>query len=220
MTIETLHIISYFTRQYAGEIARLIKSLRSILIGDHRLRFHCQQFPDPGDWHEGTSFKPLFLFDARRSLQGPILFVDADAYFHGDPLDAIDVDDRLKRCDIAMRQRGRTWLTGTMLINDTEGARAILSTWIDYNRNQHIATGTFAGCGQSNLNALTGLHGWPFASLPDGLCWVLDEPMPLDHPSFVMIIEHLQASRDVNPHRSDESKDRRRARVQQLDAIR
>jgi hypothetical protein len=169
------------------------------------------------DWLAAVRFKPIFLLEMRRQLRGPLLYVDVDAVVHRDPWPYL----RGYRGDVAVSgHRGEAIISGTLLLNDTEGAIDFLKSWIAEQEKQPKAWD------QHTLEAVV-LAGQRDPSpkmriqyLPPEMCRVFNRAYSLP---VEPIIEHLQASRerfaasdDVNLQRNLAS---RRDRVAELDAF-
>lgn len=78
------------------------------------------------EWQKMIAFKPSFIAQMRRELQGPLLFVDADAIILEDIRPYYESLDE----DIAVHYLNDTeLLSGTLFINDTDNARALINEW-------------------------------------------------------------------------------------------
>jgi hypothetical protein len=182
-------IVGFYTTgtYYENEAQRLQRSaakigLEPLLTG----------VPTTGSWVRNASMKARFLLEQREAFSGPLLYVDVDAVFHADPWTALMPGEE----DMAVyfNREGRL-LSGTLLINDTQGARELLERWTaacdaeadewDQRLLQRII----------NDDEASGAPRYRLRRLPSSFCWVFDrgESTPYDGQ---VIIEHLQASRE------------------------
>jgi hypothetical protein len=147
--------------------------------------------PTRDHWLKNTAMKPQIIADARHRLRGPLLYVDVDAFVHHDPWPYLGLYDG----DLAFHvtQRGEV-LSGTILVNDTVGAKNILDQWETRLRSNPMT---------SDQKALGDIVAQAEAStevaaqrLPVNLTYIFDkQPGYLLGPIY---IEHLQASRDCD----------------------
>ena len=166
-------------------------------------------FEDRGGWYANTSYKAEFIRDQRQKHRGPLLYIDVDAFVHGncnryfEGLAARGVDfgahwfhgpakghDKRK-----VRDEGWWMLSGTLFLGDTDGCRRLLDTWYDMN-SLFRDRGIMEGGGQKNLWFLvTCMEDLKVERLPGRYCYVFDKPWAYD-PKEPKIIEHTIASRD------------------------
>lgn len=203
-------VISYFTDNgtYREEYRLLEASLqRAGMPHDGRVE------KDRGDWYANTRYKPRFIQTMRKTHDGPLLYIDADAFVHEnceayfDGLAERGVDFGAhwfqgpakghRRSEV--RAEGWWMLSGTMFFGDTVEARRLIDTWCYLNDILFQQGGVAEGGGQKNLWFLTTcMTDLVIERLPGRYCYVFDKPWayPKDEP---YVIEHTIASRD---HRS------------------
>lgn len=176
-------------------------------------------FPDRGTWYQNTAAKAELIRDARRTLKGPLLYVDVDAFVHVNPtawLARVVADNydlgvhmfagpakgrgRSKVCRCVRRGYGtctqeHRLLSGTLFLGDTEGARKLCDAWVA--RNEELrAQGIVEGGGQKNLwYVTTQMPELRIYRLPGRFCIVGDKlwAYPANEPIW---IEHTIASRE------------------------
>lgn len=114
-------VVSFATSgtPYVTEMIRLIQSLEKFDIP-----FLTRTLPSRGEWVRNCSMKGEFLLWARDAIEGPIVWLDADAEVMDDPSLFQELD-----CDIAYRIR-RWALSGTVYLGDTDAARRLLAEWV------------------------------------------------------------------------------------------
>lgn len=230
-------LVSYYTRgtPYERDAALLRASCERQGV-DHEI----VGIKDEGGWHANTAMKPLVLMELREQLEGPLLYVDADAFVHRDPSKYVDglrgdcgahffagppkghVESdvcpclRGEPCD-----REHRLLAGTLYLGDTDGCRDLLDEWAAFNV-QRQEGGHIDGGGQKNLWAVWTSMRDELATveLPGRLCYVWDKPWayPVGEPAW---IEHTIASRENRPIGTRpgfwrRTSPPRRVRVQQL----
>lgn len=212
-------IIAFHTPDaiYRNEAARLKKTLDRL-----DLSYRFVEVTPHENWVRTTLSKPSWISDLREELKGPLLYVDVDALVHEDPwpvLSRIDADAAAH-----VTPRGE-FTSGTVLINDTEGARKLLARWQelaearrDQDRGELEATGENGDQGLLREAVLESEAAeettFTFHRLPPNLTYIFDriETTYLEGP---VIIEHLQASRESSGH--EKRLARRRERLRELD---
>jgi hypothetical protein len=169
---------------YAAEAAQLRASLDALGL-DH----HIAEEPDRGSWIANCAAKPEFIRSMRANLEGPLVWLDADARVRSAP-DWSSCDG----ADLAYHLfRGYEVLTGTLYIGDTEGAREILAAWCDLTRarpgewDQRVL-GAVLDDAQIDADSEP---RWDVRLLPESYCRI-DR---LHAPGVVAVIEQTQASR-------------------------
>jgi hypothetical protein len=176
-------------------LARLDPPVRSVLVTDET---------EPVSWHKGLEFKLTALAWFRSNLDGPLLWVDADAVVH-----SLSQMNQQANCVMAMRRRGDTYLTGTIWMRDTPVIKQFFDAWLYVHRMMDGSPTT-----QQSLSVALSDGSIHVADLPRSMCWIFDEEGERPNPLY---IEHLQASRDVNREQhSDEQRDSRYARIAYL----
>lgn len=145
-----------------------------------------------GSWVRNAGLKPGVLVNQRKAIRGPLLYVDVDAVFHRDPWpELLRIDS-----DIAVyyEENGRL-LSGTILINDTPAAMALMEAWE-------------LGCKQEPdvwdqlvlerilaEDAARASPRYSVTRLSVSFCWIFDRIE--NEPVNLVYIEHLQASREM-----------------------
>lgn len=209
-----LTVISYYSIRtpYVDEHQRMVES-----ADRHGLRVVAVPFVDRGDWYRNTAYKAEMIRWARDTISGPLLYVDADAVFHGDPTPYMR--GLATRYDFAAHYfNGPTvdseMLSGTMWLADTQAAHEMIDRWVAENRKLQAA-GQWVGGGQLNLaNVVESFDGLRVHKLPGRFCYIFDKPWayPEGEPR---VIEHLQASRE-NRDRRGRVNEPRRQRIKEL----
>lgn len=175
-------------------------------------------FPDRGDWYLNTAAKAELIRAARHEFDGPLLYVDCDAFVHTncepDLLKITEGADlgvhyfagpakgrkRNDVCRCTRRGYGRCdkahrLLSGTLFLGDTDGARSLCDAWVA--RNEELrAQGIVEGGGQKNLwYVTTQMPELRIARLPGRYCIVGDKLWAYlsNEPIW---IEHTIASRE------------------------
>lgn len=213
-------IIAFHTPDevYRNEAARLKKTLDRL-----NLSYRFIEVTPHENWVRTTLSKPSWIRALREELNGPLLYIDVDALVHEDPWPVLSRVD----ADVAAHVTPRGEFTsGTVLINDTEGARKLLARWQelaearrDQDRGDLEATGENGDQGLLKEAVLeseaTGGRAFSFHRLPPNLTYIFDrvETTYLEGP---VIIEHLQASRESSGH--EKRLARRRERLKELDS--
>jgi len=167
---------------------------------------------DRGGWYANTAHKANFLRKRRIAHQGPLLYVDVDAFVHQnceryfEDLQTRGYDfgahwfrgpskghDRTK-----VQAEGHRMLSGTLFLGDTPGCQKLLDLWCNLNA-LFRRYGAVQGGGQKNLWYLTTcLKDLRIAKLPGRYCYVFDKPWAYD-PHEPRIIEHTIGSRQHRP---------------------
>jgi hypothetical protein len=206
-------IVSYYTAGsiYEHEALRMTRSA-------HRLGLpvDLHAVSDQGGWLANVRMKARFLLERRRRLRGPLLWVDADAFFHADPWPYLRGYDG----DVAVSTDHSTRVaSGTILLNDTPGAVKVLEAWAAR------SDATPESWDQHSLEDVVKAHREAGAAapyriqyLPPSMCYVFDRT-PKSVPTAARIIEHLQASREQRLGEGNDERNlaSRRARVAELD---
>jgi hypothetical protein len=182
-------IIGFYTTgtYYEKEALRLAHSaatlgLKPLLTG----------MSSTGSWVRNASMKARFLLEQRRSLSGPLLYVDVDAILRADPWAALMVGDT----DMAAHfNRSGELLSGTLFINDTQGSRELLERWTaaceanpeewDQRLLQRVI----------NEDEASPAPRFKVCRLPASFCWIFDSVGNESYNDRI-IIEQLQASRE------------------------
>jgi hypothetical protein len=205
-------IVAFFTHDnhYVEEAQRLEASAKR-----HGLPLSLSGISSGGSWLANTRFKTQFMIQARKQHRGPLLHVDCDAVFHGDPWPYLNGLD----CDVAfcVHRDGKA-RSGTVYLQDTPGALRLLEEW------QHTLEQNPQMSNQPPLNAVVrdqrAMTDPPYRVqfLPPSLCWIFDrQGLVSDYCSKVSpLIEHLQASREELKKGTDALK-RRRTRLDSLE---
>jgi hypothetical protein len=205
-------IVAFFTRNnhYAQEARRLEASIKR-----YNLPLSLVGISNDENWLANTRYKTQFMIEARKQHRGPLLHVDADAVFHGDPWPYLNGLD----CDVAFSVfPDGIARSSTVYLRDTPGALRLLEEWqrkLEQNP------------GFSNQPPLVDIvrdqrttadPPYLVQVLPPSLCCIFDrQPLVSEYSAKVSpIIEHLQASREVNKKGTSALK-RRHARVDEVE---
>lgn len=214
--VPTGTIVAFYTTNsfYEHEKDRLLASARCL-----GLKIITVAVENTGSWVRNAGLKPNVLVQQRKMVRGPLLYVDVDAVLHRDPWPAL----LSIRSDIAAYyEKSGHLLSGTVLINDTPSALALLEAWQkgctdepdlwDQLVLEHIVT-------QDSAEASP--H-YSITRLPVSFCWIFDnlDNEPIEH----IYIEHLQASREAKKRRrflgrTGKRLQRRRDRIAEIEHI-
>jgi len=201
---------------YRAEAARLKKTLDAL-----GLDYHFFEVTPEKNWVRTTLLKPSWILKARKELEGPLLYIDVDAYVHHDPWPF------LSECDgdlAAVVYRNGQLNSATIWINDTPGARELIAEWNDRatnrresDRGELEATGDNGDQGVLKLAVLddeaSADSQFRFQRLPVNLAYIFDRTDT--YCVGPVVIEQLQVSRESAKH--DKRLARRRERLLQLD---
>ena len=212
-------VVGLFTvaSPYEVEAGRLMASLI-----DANQPFHIDAIPTQPSWSHAVAQKPFAILRAMDMYAGErLLFVDVDAWVHR----SLPASPEMLDCDFAAHwfqgPQGGTenrndnhMLSGTMVWNPTDKARALLAEWVEENYR------IFHGGGQANLErCLSRIDGLTVHKLPGRWCRVFDKPQfyPKDEPTW---IEHTIASRENRAASLGNVDARRQMRVGCLRSVR
>lgn len=214
--IATGMAVAFYTRDsiYETEKNRLLCSAERL-----GLPVDAQAIDSAGSWVRNASMKPGVLVAMRKKHVGPLLYVDVDAVFHRDPWPALARLD----CDIAAYfEPDGHLLSGTLFINHTPAASALLQAWADAcaaspeEWDQLVLERLLAD------DAASGEPRYRVGVLPVSYCWIFDKT---DNAlGDAVFIEHLQASREAKQQkrtfgRPGRAVRRRRDRVRAIEKI-
>ena len=201
---------------YRTEAARLKKTLEAL-----GLDYQFFEVSPETNWVRTTLLKPSWILDARKKLSGPLLYIDVDALVHQDPWPYLAQYD----ADLAafVFPNGE-FASGTILINDTSGARKLLRRWLEGSSDRRDADrGDLAQTGENGdqgvLRQVVKLSEEKnvresFQRFPVNLTYIFDrEGWYFTHGP--VLIEHLQASRESTHHAKRLA--RRRARLEEFE---
>lgn len=201
-----IHVISYFSPNYAPYAGKLAESLRRWGVPDQDVTI--QPVPQFRSWHHGVSWKPKFIRDAleRFSYCDGLLWLDADAY----AVRHVPWSD-LQGADVAAAKF--QWspghkleiLTGTMFFAVNNRVAVMVDQWIhDTTKFSHSDTPE-----QDALFPL--IQSWKqtvhFEPLSVEWAYIDDPKVKEQYPSAIPIFKHTQASRHI---RAEEFKASRR----------
>lgn len=170
--------------------------------------------PDEGSWQKNVAYKACVIHD--ELLNGePVLYVDADAYFHVDPTNYfLRLEQR--GYEFAVRFRMDRLQSGTMWFSGSIECDELIDEWMKRNEDNGRA-GIHNGQGQKNLQDVLPLVDIATFELPPAWCYIFDTDGK-EHACVPPMIEHLQASRHGDPaHHSAEQRARRAVRCDQLE---
>jgi hypothetical protein len=203
---------------YRAEAARLKKTLDAL-----GLDYHFFEVTPEKNWVRTTLLKPSWILKARADLKGPLLYIDVDAIVHGDPWPYLSQFD----ADVAalVLPNGQ-FASGTILIADSVGARELLISWeassqmrLQKDKGHLLPSGDHGDQGVlSEIVRLSEVGNTPFTfqRLPVNLTFIFDRVgwYFLDGP---VLIEHLQASREVTGRQAQVN--RRRKRIAEIESL-
>jgi hypothetical protein len=165
--------------------------------------------------------KPTWIAPARERLSGPLLYVDVDAYVHADPWPYVtDMEADMA----AFVDESGQLKSGALWINDTPGARLILSEWAKGAGNRcGLDQGNLENSGDNGDQGVLKLvveaeeeednPAFSFGRLPSNLCAVFDRTH--QYRFGPLVIEQLQVSREAKYRRSKRLS-RRHERLREL----
>lgn len=209
-------VVAFFTRDsiYEREKNRMLRSAQRL-----GLAVHAEPIESAGSWVRNASMKPSVLVAMREKHLGPLLYVDVDAVFHRDPWPALAALD----CDIAAYYEPEGHLlSGTLFINHTPAASALLQAWAQAcaahpdEWDQRVLERLLAS------DAASAAPRYRVARLPVSYCWIFDKTD--NAPCDEVFVEHLQASREATQRkrvfgRPVRAVRRRRDRVRAIERI-
>lgn len=194
-----LTVVSFFTPDYSADADRLAASL-----DEFKIPYKIDQIPTLGSWSLNTAYKATFLAIARMQLRGPLVWIDADAIVRSYPHEFDHLADPKKIApepyDIAVHfRRDKELLSGTIWINDTYGAEALLTCWQWEQRKRPNTWDqkTLAHVIQETGDAIK------LYRLPPAYCFIHDLMRP-ENPGVEPVIEHFQASRRTRRRENQE----------------
>jgi hypothetical protein len=183
---------------YKAEADRLRGSLDAL-----GLQYLISVVEPESNWVRTTLLKPTWIAPARKTLRGPLLYVDVDAFVHADPWPYVtDMEADMA----AVVYKNGQLNSATLWINDTPGAELILSSWA-------AGAGDRRGADRGDLEH-TGDNGdqgvlklvveaeeqkpnpaFSFGRLPPNLATIFDRTDEYRYGDVA--IEQLQVSREV-----------------------
>lgn len=186
-------VIAFYTTNsfYEHEKDRLLASARYL-----GLKIISVAVENKGSWVRNAGLKPSVLVQQRKLVRGPLLYVDVDAVFHRDPWPALQSIES----DIAVYyEKSGHLLSGTVLINDTPSALALLEAW---QKGCMDAPEVWDQLVLEQIVMQDSAETSPRYSitrLPVSFCWIFDDLE--NEPVEQVYIEHLQASREAKKRR-------------------
>lgn len=181
-------IISFFTENtiYEKEVEDLLSSCRSLGLKHYILR----QI-DLGSWEKNCCQKPLFIYEALKKFQRPLLWVDADAILLQRPsLEPFESFDLAFYFQTEMNSAR----AGTIYAAPTQATFSFLKNWHRTCESRFSLHGNLPGADQAILNELL-LEKPPnlaIGQLPLAYVRIFDrDPLPYEKT----VILHFQASR-------------------------
>ena len=201
---------------YRKEAARLKSTLDAL-----ELAYRFVEVTPHENWVRTTLSKPSWIIGLREEISGPLLYIDVDALVHEDPWPVLSNVN----ADVAghVTPRGE-FTSGTVLINDTDGARRLLHRWRELAEARRDAdSGELEATGENGDQGLlkqavveseeNGGSEFSFERLPVNLTFIFDR-VDTTYLRGPVIIEHLQASRESSGH--EKRLARRRERLREL----
>ncbi|WP_232296061.1 putative nucleotide-diphospho-sugar transferase [Achromobacter xylosoxidans] len=209
-------VVAFFTRDsiYETEKNRLLRSAQRL-----GLAVDAEPIESTGSWVRNASMKPSVLVAMRRKHAGPMLYVDVDAVFHRDPWPALAALD----CDIAAYYEPQGHLlSGTLFINHTPAATALLQAWAQACAENPDEWDQLVLERLLDSDAARAEPRYRLARLPVAYCWIFDKTD--NAPCDEIYVEHLQASREATQRkrvfgRPVRAVRRRRDRVRAIERI-
>ncbi|QER38698.1 glycosyltransferase family 77 protein [Acinetobacter suaedae] len=154
------------------------------------INVHFSEF-SKDDWQKIIAFKPVFIAQMRRKLEGPILFVDADAIILKDIRPFFESIQE----DIAVHYiNGNRLISSTILINDTPNARLLINEWERRQLEQPERWDQVVL--QELIDEWVEEKKVTLNKLPPNYTFIFDTSRRTYGDSVEPIIEQLQASRD------------------------
>jgi hypothetical protein len=209
-------VVVFYTTDsiYEKEKERLLRS-----AGHLGLNVTAIAVADTGSWVRNAGLKPGVLLQQRKLLRGPLLYVDVDAVFHRDPwpeLTSINSD-----FGVYYEASGRL-LSGTILINDTPRALALLEAWHDGCVEEPETWDQIVLEQIIERDSTVASPCYSVTNLPGSFCWIFDDVE--NKPVSCVYIEHLQASREAKKRprlfgRIGKRLSRRRDRVAEIERV-
>jgi hypothetical protein len=189
-------VISFYTTEtlYQLEVQNLIASCQAF-----DLETSIEGMPSFGSWELNCAYKPFFIFQKLKSLQRPLLWVDADGVFVQKPswLSCFS-------CDLATRieaelpsDHASKVISSTIYVNYTDKSAHLLRLWADECQRQLLNSGrTEEFWDQVALRnvLLANESKAKIASLPLTYVKIFDHPHD-QHQAPEPVIMHYQASR-------------------------
>ena len=193
-------IVAFHTADeiYTAEANRLRGSLDAL-----GLEYVISVVEPESSWVRTTLLKPAWIAPAREKLRGPLIYIDVDAFVHHDPWTYVS---DLEADMAAMVDLSGQLYSGTLFINDTAGAQTILSEWKkESEKRRDQDTGTLGNTGDEGDQGVLkdiveaeeaqSAPRFSFGRLPPNLATIFDRTG--DYRLGPVVIEHLQASREV-----------------------
>ncbi|WYX52901.1 putative nucleotide-diphospho-sugar transferase [Achromobacter xylosoxidans] len=162
-------VVAFFTRDsiYETEKNRLLRSAQRL-----GLAVDAEPIESTGSWVRNASMKPSVLVAMRRKHAGPMLYVDVDAVFHRDPWPALAALD----CDIAAYYEPQGHLlSGTLFINHTPAATALLQAWAQACAENPDEWDQLVLERLLDSDAARAEPRYRLARLPVAYCWIFDK---------------------------------------------
>ena len=202
------HVIAFYTNNepYITEAKILVKSLERL-----NLKYKLIKYEPFKSWEENCALKPLFIKKMRDEIDGPLLYVDVDAIIHFSPWQYL----HKYNCDIAVHISKKGNLhSGTILINDTQGARNVIEKWINYQNSNPLIWDQITLFDVIKSEEDQKSNNFFCDRLPINLIYVFDDIPPYIYGK--KYIEHFQISREIKKDHYLKSKKGRRALKRRL----
>lgn len=169
---------------YAAEAERLRASLQRLGL-PHRI----DELPSRGSWDQNILITPEYIRDMLDSTVGPVLYVDADAEFHGVPAfeDGYDVQVHYLS--------DRELLDGTLWLANNDTTRGLVDQWCSEVRVGEWEQKTLQDILERRSDVRVNRLGPEY-------CYIFDTSRAF-YPGVEPIIEHHQASRRLKREVSD-----------------
>lgn len=163
------------------------------------LEYHLKIIDSFGDWCLNTHWKANFIKQCMDSIDSEyLLYVDVDAIFrlYPDFLDSLD-------CDIAYRTENFRWrsdeaLSGTIFLKNTDRVKTFVNRWIEINKSIPSVRMKPETWEQKNMQrAQREFNDLVYYNLPPEYTFITDHTRRM-YPGIQPVIEHFQASREIN----------------------
>lgn len=180
--MSSFKVVTYYSPDYSKNVDRLRATLDK-----HGIVHNLVKVPTFRNWLEGVRHKPHFLKSQLLKADGPIVWLDADATVEKYP----SLFDSFKDIDFACHFRNdkryhNECLSGTLYINNTKGAIALLDAWIAEQQKDSDIWDQ-----RSLQKAIELTHSYSIYRLPPQYTQIFDTMSYAGEP----VILHHQASR-------------------------
>ena len=181
--------VGYYTKDplYESCYRLLLRSLEK-----HGLEYDYEAI-EPSDWQAAISLKPRIIQAMLKKYKEPVLYLDVDAFVHTNYVDFFEGLD----CDLSVyylrkKHGAKELLSGTLYFNYSDKTLELVERWIDeVEKNPHLND-------QECLAIALNLYGSRLKIEPLPLAYIYIFDREYKEHDVVPVIEHLQASREIN----------------------